>query len=47
MRFELFYTLWFPEPWSTEAEHRCLWETIERVTYAEETGFPGLTGTGS
>ena len=42
MRFGLFYTLRFPEPWSTEAEHRCLRETLAQVTYAEEMGFEGL-----
>ena len=39
MRFGLFYTLRFPEPWSQEGEYKCLWETVEQVTYAEEMGF--------
>ena len=42
MRFGLFYTLRFPEPWSQEGEYKCLWETVEQVTYAEEMGFEGL-----
>ena len=42
MRFGLFYTLRFPEPWSREGEYKCLWEIIEQITYAEEMGFEGL-----
>ena len=42
MRFGLFYTLRFPEPWSQEGEYKCLWDTVEQVTYAEEMGFEGL-----
>ena len=42
MRFGLFYTLRFPEPWSREGEYKCLWEILEQVTYAEEMGFDRL-----
>ncbi len=42
MRFGLFYTLRFPEPWSQEGEYKCLKETVEQVTYAEEMGFERL-----
>jgi alkanesulfonate monooxygenase SsuD/methylene tetrahydromethanopterin reductase-like flavin-dependent oxidoreductase (luciferase family) len=38
----MFYTMRFPEPWSPEGEYKCLWETIEQVTYAEEMGFSTL-----
>ena len=42
MKFGLFYTMRFSEPWSPEGEQRCLWETIEQVSYAEEMGFQTL-----
>ncbi len=42
MRFGLFYTLRFPEPWPQEEEYKCLKETVEQVTYAEEMGFERL-----
>jgi len=42
LRFGLFYTLRFPEPWSQEGEYKCLKETVEQVTYAEEMGFERL-----
>jgi len=42
LRFGLFYTLRFPEPWPQEEEYKCLKETVEQVTYAEEMGFERL-----
>jgi alkanesulfonate monooxygenase SsuD/methylene tetrahydromethanopterin reductase-like flavin-dependent oxidoreductase (luciferase family) len=42
MRFGLFHLLRFPEPWSAEKEQKCLWESIEQFTYAEEMGFSTL-----
>jgi alkanesulfonate monooxygenase SsuD/methylene tetrahydromethanopterin reductase-like flavin-dependent oxidoreductase (luciferase family) len=42
MRFGLFHLLRFPEPWSAEKEHQCLWECLEQYTYAEEMGFSTL-----
>ena len=42
MRFGLFYHLRFSEPWSPEGEYRCLKDSIEEITHAEEMGFEGL-----
>src|SRR2546428_3619711 len=42
MRFGLFHLLRFPEPWSAEKEHQCLWECLEQYSYAEAMGFSTL-----
>jgi alkanesulfonate monooxygenase SsuD/methylene tetrahydromethanopterin reductase-like flavin-dependent oxidoreductase (luciferase family) len=42
MKFGLFHQLRFQEPWSAEKEQKCLWESIEQFTYAEEMGFSTL-----
>ena len=42
MKFGLFYSLHFPEPWSPEGEYKCLWDAMDEITYAEELGFESL-----